>query len=309
MATLASTGQQDTNENNPYSYAGVAPISENNPYQQALQGGAASNVFAGLPKNAEGPYTPAQLAPAGQAYQNQVASNEQANTAGSPFIGTNAVRSLGTNAPIPDDSTQNTPEAASASAQAAQQGAANLQQANHALSPKTAAKVKTPTEQQDVNAALAPDEASLDSLASEDVASTAALAPYVNSGQNTGNAALNAADAAVAKETDSSSDPVLAALQQLPKDASEYAKSVPYQGIIQSLLGYNKYEQTYGGLPPTGQSSWSQSMDEIYSYLSGKSTGSNNGLPTPAAAAASASADTTSAAYAAANATTGGGNG
>lgn len=286
MATLADAGQRTTNESNPFPYADPK-IQENNPYSQALQGGAAANVFAGQAPDAKGPYTPAELGPGSIKYQQDVAnakSSTETPDGSKGLIGAGLARLSGSNALDPDDSVKDTPEAASPTDAAKQQGKANAVQLNDALTGK---KASVPTAQQNINAALAPDQAILDSLPAEYKSTMAQLAPYINSGQNTGDPALNAADAAVAKIAGDTNDPVEAALKQLPKDSKEYAKSVETQPIIQALLGFGKYEETYAGAQPTGQSAWSDQMSEIYKYLSG-SNASTDGLGSPTSAAATA---------------------
>lgn len=303
MATLADAGSKQTNESNPFPYSGTAPISENNPYQQALQGGASADKFAGV--QAPGPAAkvpspvpsdslsgPRSSSSAAQGVEQQALTQEASqNTAAA--------------------SVANTPEAMSPS-QVASQNAAALKtleahpkkaNANITSNGKTASPARA-SEEQDVQAALAPDQAILDALPAQYQSTMAALAPYINSGQSTGDAALNAADKAVSDTVGSTNNAVLAGLTSLGKDSREYAKSVPYSGIIQAELGFQKNEETYQGALPN-ETDWSSKMDEIYKYLTATNPNSTTGLPPPSTAAAAAS----SGAVAEANDAAGGGNG
>lgn len=274
MATLADTGATDVNENNPYQLA------MGNKVQQGMAG-KGGGVSQELPSR-----VPAQLAPAGVAYQNSLAGSSTPNP--SPLIGTAAVKDIDADAPVADDSTEDTPEARPAD-QKKQQGAANLQNLNHTLDPSATKATKLPTEQQDVNAALAPDQAVLAGLPDEYKSALASLAPYINSGQDTGNAALNAADAEVANVTNDSEGGVEKALGGLAKAGKEYESTVPYSGIVQALLGQSKYNITYNNAQPGNHADWNDTMNDIYAYLSGTNA-SADGLPTPTAAAATAPA-------------------
>lgn len=287
MATLADAGQRTTNENNPFPYADPK-IQENNPYQQALQGGAAANVFAGTPNPSMG---------LSQKVPSQVPAGDLSGPRDSSSAATGVEQKMLESeaaANNPSSSVADTPEAMTPAQTQADQATAlkTLESHQKAANANITSNGKTPspsqpTAQQNINAALAPDQAILDSLPAEYKSTMSQLAPYLNSGQDTGNTALNAADAAVAKVAGNTNDPVEAALKQLPKDSKEYAQSVSTQPLIQALLGFGKYEETYAGAQPTGQSNWSSQMDEIYKYLSG-SNASTNGLPTPTSAAATA---------------------
>lgn len=263
MATLADTGSAQVNENNPYNLALANARNVQAP-------------IATTPTN-----TPAVLGPSSIAYEKAMnapptpGSNLKAQT-----------QSVFNDTPTPSDSVANTPEA-STPAQIAveQQGNRDLAMAD-TLNPK-APKPKLPTEQQNVNAALAPDQAVLSALPAEYKSALASLAPYINSGQNTGDAALNAADKEVADVTNQSEGPVEKAIGGLAKAGTEFEKSVPYEGIIQALLGQSKYNITYNNAQPGNKADWNSTMNDIYSYLSGANA-SSNGLPTPAAAAATA---------------------
>jgi hypothetical protein len=273
MATLADSGSTQVNENNPYNLALANARNE-----QAVNP-AASTPNQPAPNNKE------SIGP----------------SSGSPLIGSDLATGLGTTPAIPDDSTLDTPEQAPAKQQAKQQQGADLQAINHAISPKTAKAPALPTEQQDVNAALAPDEALLDQLPQEYKSVMGQLAPYINSGNT-------AADKAVATEIDKSNGPVEKALTEQGKAVKEYAGSVPYQGILQALLGYGKYQETYEGVLPKNTGDWSDQMKDIYDYLSGLSTaatGNVAGLPSPTVAATQPGAGTITSS----GDTAGGGNG
>jgi hypothetical protein len=285
--------------------APITATSDPTPYTQALAGKAAANIFAGLPADAQGEETPAS------AHQTALASSSSASSgppSGSPLIGANLARDLGTQPPIPDDSTKDTPEAATAKQQQTQQQDADVQQINNKINPKEAAAPKLPTEQQDVDAALAPDQAALNALPDEYKSAIAAIQPYISGGQNTGNSALNAADAAVSKQIGTSDNKVEAALAGLGKAGKEFEGTVPYQGIVQAMLGFNKYEESYGGAQPMGQSSWSTGMDEIYRYLSGENA-STDGLPAVGTAAAATTVNPATNPATSDSDTAGGGNG
>lgn len=201
-------------------------------------------------------------------------------------------RALTGNYPTAAGSVANTPEAASAQETNAQETA----QQEAAFSKTVNSKSKgaqLPTEQQDANQALAPDIAELDQIPAQYKAIIQSIQPYISGGQNTGNAALNSADAAVAAEVGTSDDKVMAALKSLGPAVQESAGTVPYSSVIQALLGYGKYEETYAGAQPQGQSSWSQSMDDIYKYLSGTNA-STDGLGSPQSAASAATQGITS---------------
>lgn len=279
MATLANAGSTQTSESNPFPYATPA-TSENNPYQQALQGNYFDKRFAGV--TAKQPAENATSDPNAPGYVDPASTDPSTNFG----IAAQAAALEGTNYPTVAQSVAGTPEAQtkqqSNQEEAAQQEAAFSKTVNSKSKGAT-----TPSAQQDINAALAPDQAILAGLPAEYKSTMAQLAPYIGSGNDTGNAALNAADENVASVVGSTDNAVLAGLQQLPKDSKEYAKSVSTQPIIQALLGFGKYEETYAGAQPTGQSNWSQQMDEIYKYLSG-SNASNDGLGSPTSAASGA---------------------
>jgi hypothetical protein len=207
--------------------------------------------------------------------------------------------------PTAADSVADTPEQESTQNSDKQRTADVNAALAQSLDPQKNKGPKASTPQQDVDAALAPDQAVLASLAPEFKSTMAQLAPYIGSGVDTGNALLNAADANVASVVGSTDNTVLAGLQQLPKAGAEYAKSVTTQPIIQALLGFGKYEETYAGAQPTGQSNWSAQMDEIYKYLSGSSA-STDGLGSPQAAA---NATPSTAQSVASSSDAGGGNG
>jgi hypothetical protein len=206
------------------------------------------------------------------------------------------------NYPVAASSVANTPEAATKEQTQAEQNA----QQEAAFSKTVNSKSKgaqPPTEQQDINQALAPDEAELDQIPDQYKSIIAQLQPYISSGQQTGNTALDQADANVASVVGNTDDKVVAALQGAGKGVKESAGTVPYASIVQALLGFGKYEETYAGAQPQGQADWSQSMDDIYKYLSGSSA-STNGLPSPTQAAA-----TVGSTPATSGDTAGGGNG
>lgn len=270
MATLGDTGSTQVNENNPYQVALANSKAQSSPIYPKAQ------------------LNSSLLTPASTAYENAVTAPGK----GSPLVGTTAVKDIDANAPVPDDSTENTPEARPAD-QAKQHAAANLQNINHAIDPSATPKTKLPTEQQNVDAALAPDQQLLSGLSAEYKSALASLAPYINSGQDTGNAALNAADKEVADVTNQSEGPVEKALGGLAKAGKEYEGTVPYQGIIQALLGQSKYDITYNNAQPGNKADWNTTMDDIYAYLSG-SNQSTNGLPPPATAASTGTPSTAS---------------
>lgn len=306
MATLADAGQKKTNENNPFPYATPA-TTENNPYQQALQGGYADDIFAGT-TNAAGkaPVQP-KLGATSDPNAAQPVDPNAAAPSGPGLVGTGLLKALGPTPTTVSDSVANTPEAMSASETKSEKQTADLAQINHAISPSTAKGPKAPTSQQNINAALAPDQAILDSLPAEYQSTMAQLAPYLSSGQDTGNAALNAADANVSAAVGEGNDKVLAALTSNAKGSKQYAKSVSTEPIVQALLGFQKYEDTSAGATPPGQSSWSQSMDDIYQYLTGTAaSGNSSGLGTPQAAASAAAASTAASVQ---DSESGGGNG
>jgi hypothetical protein len=209
-------------------------------------------------------------------------------------------RALEGNYPTAAASVADTPEAATrqetndqenAQKEAALSGVLNPY--NKKSNPKGSKGAQLPTEQQDVNQALAPDQALLDQLPDIYKQAIAAIQPYISGGVDTGNAALNQADQAVANEIGTSDNKVMAALKGLSKAGTEFEGTVPYSGIIQALLGYGKYEETYAGAQPQGQANWTESMDEIYKYLSGTNA-STDGLPGPTSAAADATQGITS---------------
>jgi hypothetical protein len=327
MATLADTGSTKVSESNPYraamanEAAPTAPLSQQlssarhdvaSDYDAttgALNSGldatssfvnnAGSSIWDAWTGQSPPAAVPAELAPASKAYVASLKDNTDNGDAEGPLSQSeiNATQ-------VPGDSVKGTPEALSSKALEAQkvkQATANQADILHGKTPPA------PTAQQDVNAALAPDQAILNQLPDEYKSTMAQLAPYINSGQDTGNAALNAADANVAKVVGTTDDKVEAGLSQLGKDSKEYAKSVTTQPIIQALLGFGKYEETEGGAQPTGQSEWSTQMDEIYKYLSGNSA-SSDGLGSPQSAAAATTANENANAAAATSNLSGGGN-
>jgi len=208
-------------------------------------------------------------------------------------------RALEGNYPTAAASVANTPDAATRQETNDQENAQREAALAGVLNPynktsnKTGSKgAQPPTEQQDVNQALAPDQALLDQLPDVYKQAIASIQPYISGGTDTGNAALNSADEAVANEIGTSDSKVMAALKGLSKAGTEFEGTVPYSGIIQALLGFGKYEETYEGAQPQGQASWTISMDEIYKYLSGSSA-STDGLGSPTVAATQASQNQT----------------
>jgi hypothetical protein len=330
MATLASTGSTKVNENNPYqqalanaqaqttpqaqvagdlnkvgNFARSLPSQAQSVYQGAVSGtdslyqsgvSAFDKYFLGDNQSSDNSYTPAKLGPASESYLKNTKAG-RTSTAAEIEAGKN----LPTTAAA---SVADTPEAMSPEAAAAEQQAANAKQiAVDQKSKSGYGKLIAPTRQAEVNAALAPDQALLSSLPAEYQKTLSQLAPYAHLGENTSDPALNAADATVNAAVGQSNNIMEAALAQLPKDSREYAKSITTQPIVQALLGFGKYEQTYAGAQPQGQSEWSKSMDEVYKYLSGSSA-SSNGLGSPQTAANAASASTVPG-----NTGAGGGNG
>lgn len=264
MATLGDGGSTDVNLNNPYNVALANKQAQTTPTYPMSQ----LNQSLMGPKSVQ--------------YEKEITAPGKP----SPLVGTGLVTSGASDQPpVSDDSTADTPEARPGD-QKKQQSAADLQQINHTLSPKTAAAPKLPTEQQNVNAALAPDQAILAGLPDEYKSALASLAPYINSGQDTGNAALDAADKQVG-DIASNTGPIDKALGGLAKAGKEFEGTVPYQGIIQALLGQSKYDITYNNAQPGNKADWNSTMNDIYEYLSGANA-SSDGLPTPTSAAATA---------------------
>jgi hypothetical protein len=252
-------------------------VSENNPYQQALAGQVADQTFAGIDPNDPRGSNPSVQAP-----------NDKSTTINNPSVpaGSGIVaqeKALTGDYPIPAQSVADTPEAATK--QQTNQQETGQQEAAFAkvLNPKSKG-AQPPTEQQDIDQALAPDISELDQLPAQYKSIISQVAPYINGGQNTGNAALNQADAAVAAEVGTSDNKVMAALKGVGQGVKESEGTVPYAAIIQALLGYGKYEETYAGAQPQDQQNWTQSMDEIYKYLSGANA-STDGLGSPQSAA------------------------
>lgn len=327
MATLAETGSSKPNENNPYNQALANANAQDTPASRAKSigssvAGVGKDVYNSAVTGANDLYQGAlsgasdigsSLSGLNSSLWNHLfgASTPDSSSStprtpstpgGSPLVGSGLVKTLGDIPSTADDSVASTPEAASAADSKAQKQAQALKAVNHAISPSTAKAPKAPTAQQDVNAAMAPDQAILAGLPAEYQSTMAELAPYLNTGSS-GNAALDAANATVDQVAGNSDNAVLSALKQLPKDSKEYAKSVTTQPIIQALLGFGKYEETYAGAQPSGQSNWSAQMDDIYKYLSG-SNASSDGLGSPQSAAAGANNS-----QVAASTDAGGGNG
>lgn len=210
--------------------------------------------------------------------------------------------------PSADESVANTPEAPdtpveSPKATAAANALSPLEQtlAGHVPRPKQA------TLQSDINATLKPDIATLSSLPGDYKSAMSTIDQYLH-GPSTGVPTLDAADAQVANATDASTGPIEKALGGLSSAAKEFEGTVPYSSIVQAMLGFGKYQETYEGYQPK-TTEWSDSMKSIYSYLSGQGTaatgqGSGSSLPSPTVAASTAAPGTGTTP----SSTTGGGN-
>ena len=169
---------------------------------------------------------------------------------------------------------------------------------------KTVPTVTTP--EQDIEQYLKPYMDQLTDLGPEYQKEMDFLTPYMS--PNQGSAGLAAApaytgpDAAVVNKSqaalNTADQAVMDAYTKMPKpgfaiaaaDASGYEQSILSQAPIQAALNYQRYLQTYGGMPAS-TTGWSPDIASAYSAILG-STGGSSGLPgiTSAAAAQNANA-------------------
>lgn len=269
-----------------------------NPYEQAL-GGDNPDPFANPPMEQGTPAATTEALPAATAPtpKNTVAAPK---SAGKTPAGKNNGPDLSTNPdftePDPEATTANTPEAGpnAPTPNVVKSGSLQAMQDLNPFNFKPLYKPKLPTTAQDIHAAMKPDESFLASLPGEYKGAMDQISQYLG-GTNTGVPSLDAADAAVNKDIASTNQPVEKALGGLSSAAKEYEGTVPYSSILQSALGFQKYQQSYGLAQPN-MSEWSQSMQGIYAYLSGHgtaATGAGGSLPSPTVAAATANPNAT----------------
>lgn len=106
----------------------------------------------------------------------------------------------------------------------------------------------------------------------------------------TGSKAVNAADQAAGTALENQQPPGFGNLAQA---AGEFAGTVPYSQILQTVLGAGKNEILYGTIPNISNIStkgWPQSLQDAYSFLTQSATGTNpsTGLNAPQVAARTA---------------------
>jgi hypothetical protein len=138
-----------------------------------------------------------------------------------------------------------------------------------------------PSTQQDIDQILGPYVKQLMNLGPEYGAEMQYLQPYLPSeyspstaptytgpGAATVNAdqnALTTAEEGVNKAVTSQAPPGFGGIAN---EMQQYEQSLPYQQAIQSGLGYQKYLETYQGLP-TDQTNWPTSIQQAYGAISG----------------------------------------
>jgi hypothetical protein len=103
----------------------------------------------------------------------------------------------------------------------------------------------------------------------------------------TGSAKVNEADQSLGQAIEGQAKP---GLGELATAGEEYAGTVPYSQILQTVLGAGKNEILYGTIPNISNIStkgWPESLQNAYQFLTQAATGTNaqTGLPSPTSAA------------------------